>query len=75
MTPDSRNIPGIQTAGNLSVPIGPVQGNLGPNALNGFGATQVDFTLRRQFKIYERLSLQAREDFFNIFNRPNFGPP
>jgi len=35
----------------------------------------VDFTLRRQFKIYERLSLQARADFFNIFNHPNFGPP
>jgi len=23
----------------------------------------------------ERLSLQARGDFFNIFNHPNFGPP
>ena len=32
-------------------------------------------TLRRQFKLHERLSLQARADFFNIFNHPNFGPP
>jgi len=32
-------------------------------------------TLRRQFKLYERLSLQARADLFNIFNHPNFGPP
>ena len=55
--------------------MGPVQGNLGRNALRGFGATQVDLTLRRQFKIYERLSLQARADFFNIFNHANFGPP
>ena len=53
----------------------PVQGNLGRNVLNGFGATEVDLTLRRQFKLYERLSLQARADFFNIFNHPNFGPP
>ena len=38
-------------------------------------ATEVDLTLRRQFKLYERLSLQARADLFNIFNHPNFAPP
>jgi hypothetical protein len=59
----------------FSVPTGPVQGTLGRNVLNGFGATEVDLTLRRQFKLYERLSLQARADLFNIFNHPNFGPP
>ena len=59
----------------FTVPVGVVQGNLGRNVLNGFGATEVDLTLRRQFKIYERLSLQARADFFNLFNHPNFGPP
>jgi hypothetical protein len=31
--------------------------------------------LRRQFELRERLSLQARADFFNIFNHPNFGRP
>ena len=56
-------------------PTGPVQGNLGRNALRGFAATQVDLTLRRQFKLRERLSLQARADLFNIFNHPNFGSP
>jgi len=59
----------------FSKPATTVQGNLGRNILNGFGATQVDLTLRRQFRIQERLSLQARADFFNIFNHPNFGPP
>jgi hypothetical protein len=54
---------------------GAVQGDLGRNALRGFGAAEVDLTLRRQFKIRERLALQARADFFNIFNHPNFGPP
>ena len=39
----------------------------------GFGATQIDLTLRRQFKLTERFSLQARGDLFNIFNHPNFG--
>jgi hypothetical protein len=54
---------------------GAVQGDLGRNALRGFGATEVDLTLRRQFKIWERLNLQARADLFNIFNHPNFGSP
>ena len=52
-----------------------MQGDLGRNALRGFGATQVDLTLRRQFKLHERLALQARADLFNIFNHPNFGTP
>jgi hypothetical protein len=52
-----------------------VQGDLGRNALRGFGATEVDLTLRRQFNLWERPALQARADFFNIFNHPNFGPP
>jgi len=59
----------------FTVPTGPVQGNLGRNALRGFGTTQVDLTVRRQFKLHERLALQARADFFNIFNHPNFGSP
>ena len=57
------------------IPTGAVQGDLGRNALRGFGATEVDLTLRRQFKLRERLSLQARADLFNIFNHPNFGGP
>ncbi|MDX6461487.1 MAG: hypothetical protein QOE55_5184, partial [Acidobacteriaceae bacterium] len=52
-----------------------VQGDLGRNALRGFGAAQVDLTLRRQFELPQRFSLQARADFFNLFNRPNFGGP
>ena len=59
----------------FSVPTGTAQGTLGRNTLNGFGATQVDLTLRRQFRLTERFSLQARADFFNLFNHPNFGPP
>jgi len=53
----------------------PTNVDLGRNVLRGFGATQVDLTLRRQFKLWERLSLQARADLFNVFNHPNFTPP
>ena len=59
----------------FTIPSTAVQGNLGRNALRGFRATEVDLTLRRQFKLRERLALQARADLFNILNHPNFGPP
>jgi Carboxypeptidase regulatory-like domain/TonB dependent receptor len=51
------------------------QGDLGRNALRGFGATQWDLTLRHQFRFTERVLLQFRGDFFNILNHPNFGNP
>jgi len=74
---DESNAPGgkIINAAAFSLPTTSVQGDLGRNALRGFGATQVDLTLRRQFRLTERVSLQARGDFFNIFNHPNFGNP
>lgn len=48
------------------------QGNLGRNNLRGFGATQWDLTLRRQFRFTDHFSLQARGDFFNILNHPKW---
>jgi hypothetical protein len=51
------------------------QGDFGRNVLRGFGATQFDVGLQRQFRITERVGLRFRAEFFNIFNHPNFGPP
>lgn len=51
------------------------QGDLGRNVLRGFGAWQADFSLHRQFHMTDRLSLQFRAEFFNVFNHPNFGSP
>ena len=39
-----------------------------------FDAVEVDLTVRREFRLGERLALQARADLFNLFNHPNFGP-
>ena len=50
-----------------------VQGNLGRNVANGFGAVQTDVALRRQFRISERFGLQFRGEAFNLFNHPIFG--
>jgi hypothetical protein len=49
------------------------QGTLGRNALRGFGAWEEDLTIRREFPIRERIKLQFRAEFFNIFNHPSFG--
>ena len=57
----------------FSVSTEPRQGNLGRNALRGFRLSQLDFDIRRQFSITEKVNLQWRVDFFNLFNRPNFG--
>jgi hypothetical protein len=51
------------------------QGALGRNSLRGFPVSQLDFSLRRQFKLTERYKLQLRGDLFNVFNHPNFGDP
>jgi hypothetical protein len=51
------------------------QGDLGRNALRGFGAVQWDMTVRRQFHVTSGLSFQARVDIFNVLNHPNFGSP
>jgi hypothetical protein len=51
------------------------QGDLGRNALRGFGATQWDFAIHRDFLLTESLKLQLRAEIFNLLNHPNFGPP
>jgi hypothetical protein len=82
------NTPGLVTCSNGSPSVGPFclpptdssgiplrQGDLGRNALRGFGATQWDFAVHRDFPIHESLNLQFRAEMFNVINHPNFGPP
>jgi len=57
------------------VPTGPRQGTLGRNSLRGFDVWQLDWAIRRQFKITERFNIQLRAEFFNILNHPNFADP
>jgi len=51
------------------------QGSLGRNALRGFGATQWDLAVHRDFPLHELLKLQFRAEMFNVLNHPNFGSP
>lgn len=51
------------------------QGNTPRNFLRGFGATQWDFAVHRDFPVRESVKLQFRAEMFNVLNHPNFGQP
>jgi hypothetical protein len=51
------------------------QGDLPRNALRGFRLVQFDSAFRRDVRLAERVDVQFRADFFNIFNHPNFASP
>ena len=45
------------------------------NAYYGPGYSDVDFSVFKDTKIKERLTIQLRAEMFNLFNRANFAPP
>jgi hypothetical protein len=49
------------------------EGNAGRNSARGFGATELDMALRKDFHLAETLGLQFRAEAFNILNHPQFG--
>lgn len=53
-----------------------VIGNLGRNTLEAPGLATVDMMLGKDTSLHnERTTLQFRAEFFNLFNRANFGIP
>jgi hypothetical protein len=50
-------------------------GNQGRNTFRDFGFRNVDFSALKSFRFGERLSMQFRAEFFNLFNHPNFANP
>ena len=52
-----------------------VQGGLGRNAVAGFGMSQFDVALRREFHLRDRARLQFRLEAFNAINHANFADP
>ncbi len=50
-------------------------GSSGQGILDGPGFKNLDFSLFKNFQVYERLRLQFRAEFFNLFNSPNFNVP
>lgn len=51
----------------------PIQGSAGRNSARGFGATQADLSINREFPIMEKVRLQFRAEAFNVFNQAIMG--
>jgi len=50
-------------------------GNSNPRFFHGPGIVNFDASLARKFKVTERIGLQFRTEFFNVFNHPQFFNP
>src|SRR5579863_7797629 len=50
-------------------------GDLGRDSIYGPGLRNVDFSVTKNTRLTERVNLQLRAEFFNIFNHPNFALP
>jgi hypothetical protein len=66
---------GYLNAAAFSQPAFGTFGDLGRDSVYGPGYSNLDFSVTKNTKIYERLNLQLRAEFFNIFNHPNFALP
>lgn len=51
------------------------QGNLGRNALRGFGMFQQDISVEREIRFKDGFAAQFRAEVLNLTNHPNFGNP
>ena len=52
-----------------------VFGDFGRNVIVGPGFNNFDVSLIKNTKMKERLTVQFRSEFFNVFNHPNFAQP
>ena len=50
-----------------------IQGNAPRNFVRGFGATQANLAMRREFRLHNELRMNFRAETFNLFNHPIFG--
>jgi hypothetical protein len=57
----------------FSLPSTGILGDAPRNFVRGCGATQLNFAVRREFRLHDALALQFRAEAFNILNHPNFG--
>jgi hypothetical protein len=65
----------LNPAAFASPPIGQ-SGNFPRNGLRSpYSLNQTDLALRRQFNLTERVKLDLRAEYFNVFNHPMFGSP
>jgi hypothetical protein len=73
----SLNAFGCYAEGNsvMTPPAAGTFGDMGRNTFRDFGFKNVDFSTMKIFHFGERVNMQFRAEFFNIFNHPNFANP
>ncbi len=59
----------------FSLPPAGTFGNLGRNTVNGPGTDKTSFAVVKNTALTERMKLQFRAEFFNLFNHPQFNVP
>ncbi|MEO7649284.1 MAG: hypothetical protein ABIZ80_02370, partial [Bryobacteraceae bacterium] len=59
----------------FGLPVEGTFGTTGRNILRGPGFFNVDASLIKEFAFAEQRAIQFRAEFFNLFNRANFGTP
>jgi hypothetical protein len=65
----------LNPAAFTSPPAGQI-GNFPRNGLRSpYSINQTDLALRRRFQLTDRLTLNVRAEYFNVFNHPMFGAP
>lgn len=65
----------LNPAAFVAPPVGQ-NGNFPTNRLRSpYSINQTDLALRRQFNLTERVKLDVRAEYFNVFNHPMFGLP
>lgn len=68
--------PGLYFNPNAFIqPLAGTYGNAGRNVLTGPALVETDFSLAKKLAFSERVNLQFRAEFFNIFNHTNFNTP
>lgn len=73
--PGGRIFNGGQNAANPAFVL-PLEGEAGDaprNIVRGFSAIQVNIGIRKEIRIYERLTVQFKGEAFNLLNHPNYG--
>ncbi len=69
------NYPGgkVINHGAFTLPAKGVAGNAPRNNVRGFGGSQINIAVRKDFRIHDAVALQFRAETFNTLNHPNFG--
>ncbi|MBN8733397.1 MAG: TonB-dependent receptor [Acidobacteria bacterium] len=59
----------------FAAPASGTYGSAGRNRFNGPGLWQFDLGLSKQFRVTEAVNIDFRTEFFNLFNRAQYGNP